>query len=98
MYSPYGIFFLFFLGLLSFEKAALLWVGLKLGILIVLFWIWKKIFYDYFDERYSWISFCLFLVWASRAFNRAIVYSWYGHHAPLIERSIWILEPGIYLS
>jgi hypothetical protein len=90
MYSPYGIFFLFFLGLLSFEKAALLWVGLKLGILIVLFWIWKKIFYDYFDERYSWISFCLFLVWASRAFNRAIYMDFRAGNISIIEEFlIW---------
>ncbi len=45
LYSPYGIYLLLFWGLFSFEKAALLWVGLKVGLLIVLFWIWKKIFY-----------------------------------------------------
>lgn len=90
LYSPYGIFFLFFLGLLSFEKAALLWVGLKLGILIVLFWIWKKIFYDYFDERNSWILFCLFLFWSSRAFNRAIYMDFRAGNISIIEEFlIW---------
>ena len=90
MYSPYGVFFLFFLGLLSFEKAALLWVGLKLGILIVLLWIWKKIFYDYFDERNSWILFCLFLVWSSRAFNRAIYMDFRAGNISIIEEFlIW---------
>ena len=35
-YSPYGIYFLLFLGILSFQNAALLWLGLKVGILISL--------------------------------------------------------------
>jgi len=89
-YSPYGIFFLFFLGLLSFEKAALLWVGLKVGILIVLFWIWKKIFYDYFDQRNSWILFCLFLFWSLRALNRAIYMDFRAGNISIIEEFlIW---------
>lgn len=89
-YSPYGIYFLLFWGLFSFEKAALLWVGLKVGLLMVLFWIWKKIFYDYFDERYSWILFCLFLVWALRAFNRSIYMDFRAGNISIIEEFlIW---------
>ena len=90
LYSPYGIYLLLFWGLFSFEKAALLWIGLKVGLLIVLFWIWKKIFYDYFDERYSWVLFCLFLVWALRAFNRSIYLDFRAGNLSIIEEFlIW---------
>ncbi|NIO49981.1 MAG: DUF2029 domain-containing protein [Candidatus Aminicenantes bacterium] len=102
-YSPYGIYFLLFLGILPSQNAAFLWLGLKLGILIVLFWIWKKIFYDYFDERYSWILFCLFLVWSLRAFNRAIYMDFRAGNISIIEEFlIWsgmlfLLYGGRYL-
>jgi len=102
-YSPYGIRFLLFLGILSFQKAALLWLGLKLGILIALFWIWKKIFYDYFDQRNSWILFCLFLFWSLIAFNGAIYRDFRAGNISIIEQFlIWsgmlfLLYRGRYL-
>ncbi|NIM59036.1 MAG: hypothetical protein GTO16_08865 [Candidatus Aminicenantes bacterium] len=102
-YSPYAIYFLLFLGILSAQNAAFLWLGLKLGILIVLFWIWKKIFYDYFDERYSWLLFCLFLFWSLRAFNRAIYMDFRAGNISIMEEFlIWsgmlfLLYGGRYL-
>lgn len=102
-YSPYGIYFLLFLGMLSFQKAALLWLGLKVGILIVLFFIWEKIFYDYFDERNSWVLFCLFLLWSLRAFNRTIYIDLKAGNISILEEFlIWsgmlfLLYRGRYL-
>ena len=89
-YSPYGIHFLLFLGILSFQNTALLWLGLKVGILIALFFIWKRIFYEYFDEGYSWVLFCLFLVWSLRAFNRTIYMDLRAGNISIIEEFlIW---------
>lgn len=103
LYSPYGARLLLFLGLLPFHKVALLWVGLKVGILIGLFWVWKKIFYDYFDERNSRILFCLFLFWSLRAFNRTIYLDLKAGNISIIEEIlIWsgilfLLYRGRYL-
>ncbi len=89
-YSPYAIYFLLFLGVGSFQKVAFLWLGIKVGVLIVLFFIWKKIFYEYFDKRNSWVFFCLFLVWSLRAFNRAIYADLYAGNISIIEELlIW---------
>lgn len=102
-YSPYAIYFLLFLGVGSFQKVAFLWLGLKVGVLIVLFFIWKKIFYEYFDKRNSWVFFCLFLVWSLRAFNRAIYADLYAGNISIIEEFlIWsgmlfLLVRGRYL-
>ncbi|NIM59035.1 MAG: DUF2029 domain-containing protein [Candidatus Aminicenantes bacterium] len=102
-YSPYAIFFLLFLGVSSFQKMAFLWLGLKVGVLIALFFIWKKIFYEYFDKRNSWIFFCLFLVWSLRAFNRTIYTDLYAGNISIIEEFlIWsgvlfLLLRGRYL-
>lgn len=102
-YSPYAIYFLLFIGLLSSQKAALLWLGLKVGILIGLFWIWKKVFYDYLDEGKSWILFCLFLVWSLRALNKTIYLDLAAGNISIIEEFlIWsgmffLLNKGRYL-
>jgi hypothetical protein len=102
-YSPYSIYFLLFLGILSFQKTALLWLGLKVVILIALFFIWKRIFYDYFDDRHSWVLFCLFLVWSLRAFNRTIYMDLRAGNISIIEEFlIWsgilfLLYRGRYL-
>ena len=102
-YSPYAIYFLLFLGVGSFQKIAFLWLGIKVGVLIALFFIWKKIFYEYFDKRNSWVFFCLFLVWSLRAFNRAIYTDLYAGNISIIEEFlIWsgllfLLLRGRYL-
>ena len=102
-YSPYAVYFLLFLGVGSFQTTAFLWLGIKVGVLIVLFFIWKRIFYDYFDKGNSWVFFCLFLVWSLRAFNRTIYTDLYAGNISIIEEFlIWsgmlfLLLRGRYL-
>jgi hypothetical protein len=102
-YSPYAIYLLLFLGVGSFQKIAFLWLVIKVGVLIVLFFIWKRIFYEYFDKRNSWVFFCLFLVWSLRAFNRAIYADLYAGNISILEEFlIWsgmlfLLIKGRYL-